>query len=108
MPRFILADESWGPGMYTFQCPGCECCHYVRTEQDPELKKKDVWQWNGNVDKPTVTPSLHIFDNERTRCHLFITDGNLRFLNDCDHELKGQVVPMLEWEDDAKESPSDS
>ena len=106
--------EVWGPGTYTFECPGCCCAHFIRTKPDPELPGKEVWTWNGDVDKPTVTPSLHVFyprsgqTPQKTLCHLFITEGKLRFLGDCDHELKGQVVPMLEWEDDAKESPTDS
>ena len=106
--------EAWGPGMYTFECPGCNCAHFIRTKADPDLPKKEVWKWNGDLDKPTVTPSLHVFypstshKAEKTLCHLFITDGNIRFLGDCDHEMKGQTVPIPDWEEDAEESPSDS
>jgi hypothetical protein len=29
-----------------------------------------------------------------TRCHLFMTDGQLQFLADSEHALAGKTVPM--------------
>jgi hypothetical protein len=31
---------------------------------------------------------------ESTRCHIFVRDGKIQFLNDCTHELAGKTVPM--------------
>ena len=31
-------------------------------------------------------------------CHSFIINGNWQFLGDCWHDLKGQIVPMVEWD----------
>jgi hypothetical protein len=50
-----------------------------------------VWTWNGDVELPTVTPSIVA---PATHCHLFIEHGQLRFLHDCRHALAGTTVPM--------------
>jgi hypothetical protein len=57
------------------------------------------WIFNGDVDKPTFTPSLLVFGSvPEKRCHSFITDGKILFLDDCFHELKGQTVEIPEYE----------
>ena len=28
------------------------------------------------------------------RCHSFVTDGKIRFLNDCTHEMAGETVDL--------------
>lgn len=76
---------------WVFECPGCGCLHFFN----------DRWQFNGDYEYPTVTPSilLTIYDireDKQTRCHLYITNGMLVFLNDCTHELAGKTVPMTE------------
>ena len=75
----------------TFWCPGCKCGHYIT----------DAWKITGTDEEPTVTPSVlvkgAVGNPPRTiRCHLFIKQGMIQFLNDCDHELAGQVVQMEE------------
>lgn len=73
------------------------------------------WSWNGNVDKPTLRPSVahsgteKITDEEHAilmagghidprpfHCHTWVNDGQAQFLDDCTHELRGQTVDMLE------------
>jgi hypothetical protein len=83
------------------------------------------WGWNGDVNKPTFTPSILCtgrrftkkgeaeyqawydagcskpapqFDAADTVCHSYVTDGRIRFLDDCTHHLKGQTVDLPEWE----------
>jgi hypothetical protein len=73
------------------------------------------WTWNGNVDKPTLRPSVlhegtyvctdaehatlmaggHV-EPRHYRCHTWVNDGQAQFLDDCSHELRGQTVDMLE------------
>lgn len=73
-----------------FYCPGCKCNHSIN----------DGWKFNGDAKKPTITPSVLVNGNTKmlnpnaTRCHLFVSEGKLRFLGDCDHELKNQTVDM--------------
>ena len=90
-------------GGYCIQCPGCEDVHIL------DLR----WTFNGNFDKPTFTPSLKCeWDwgekHEHRVCHSFITDGNIQFLSDCTHKLKGQTVPLPEnyWPDENNQKES--
>lgn len=71
-----------------FWCPGCNHAHAVAT---------DHWTWNGDVDNPTISPSILVTGggvNSRTTCHSFVVGGNIQFLDDCTHALKGQRVPL--------------
>ncbi len=79
---------------FVFHCPGCECGHYVRT-MGPEPR----WEFNGDQEKPTVSPSILVFwDDPARRCHSFVKDGMIQFLDDCWHPLKGQTVALPEWD----------
>ena len=103
-----------------FNCPGCN--------QNHELPVKGIgtvtWQWDGNINTPTLSPSILItgtkmtekgeadynqwyldgcksegvsaFESVDTVCHSFLRNGKLEFLSDCTHELKGQTVSLPE------------
>lgn len=79
-------------------CPGCDHIHGVELEHLPT-----TWQWNGNRELPTVTPSIlthmHGYDDPR-KCHCYVTNGQWIFLMDSFHHLAGQTVDMVdlpEW-----------
>lgn len=58
------------------------------------------WQWNGSVDAPTLQPSiLSTRAHEGLRCHSFLTNGTVQFLDDTTHEFKGQTVELLELDE---------
>jgi hypothetical protein len=80
--------------VWNFWCPACKCGHGFTVYHPPDAGKG--WQFNGNVDKPTFTPSLRYLnqDGKTTMCHLNMTDGMLIFHGDCPHDFKGRVVPM--------------
>ena len=75
-------------GQFIFQCPGCGFAHWFGPPR---------WTWNGDYDKPTVNPSIVTVGVE-PKCHSFIRDGKIQFLNDCTHALKGQTVEIPDWE----------
>lgn len=85
------------PGkLYAFHCPGCGHDHgfWVGNPDRPN------WAFNGSLDKPTFTPSLLCNQSSpENRCHSFVTDGKIKFLADCFHELKGQTVDLPDWDD---------
>lgn len=63
------------------------------------------WTWNGDVEKPTLKPSIRTkgrCHDEKTDayvdclCHSFVTAGQVKFLCDCTHEFAGQTVDLLE------------
>lgn len=84
---------------YRFYCPGCECSHWFR-DDTPR------WQFDGNMDSPNVKPSLLTTGGEdpNYRCHLFITNGQIQYLNDCSHSLAGQTIDLPNLHDEEGES----
>lgn len=80
---------------YQFKCPGCGIIH--------AFDKR--WTFNNDFEQPTFRPSLLVEytwgkDKEEHRCHSYVTNGEMRFLNDCTHELAGQTVELTELEAD--------
>lgn len=86
---------------YSFYCPGCKHQHVYTICNDGSQ-----WSFNGNMESPSFTPSLlnrMEVKNENTgkyeekeRCHLYVTDGKIKFLSDCHHELAGKTVELPE------------
>lgn len=93
----VVAEKD-GPTIgYSFYCPGCEHHHLFTTHESQRL----VWTFNGDLKKPTFAPSLvntTLEADEQRVCHLFVRKGQIQYLNDCWHELKGQTVLMEELE----------
>lgn len=89
-------------------CPGCDGAHVIWTERN-EGSFRPIWSWDGNVDAPTVTPSVRNFTTngrdgkplpdgqERTLCHYFLKAGNIEFCGDCEHALSGKTVPLPDF-----------
>lgn len=89
------------PGMFLFECPACKYCHAFYTENGPlnDAGVMQNWTYNGNADKPTISPSLNVnAKNDATRCHSFINDGMITFLGDCYHALKNTTVEIPDWD----------
>jgi hypothetical protein len=81
---------------FMINCPGCECLHGIWTTN---VDGGPVWTFNGNMEKPTFSPSLKVTYPEKDKtniCHSFIRDGKIQFLNDCTHKMKGQTVELPE------------
>jgi hypothetical protein len=74
-----------------FWCPGCKQGHAVYLSEKND--RGAIWQWDGDKDKPTFTPSF-LHDIHKPRCHCVVTKGMIHFCSDCDHALANQVVPM--------------
>jgi hypothetical protein len=96
-----------GEGFYAHWCPGCEEMHALY----------DTWTFNGNVDKPSFSPSFKHGGVKRQManakwtgdwirdaqghpvpfvCHYILTDGILHFCNDSTHPLTGKSVALPE------------
>lgn len=99
----------------------------TRGDRDEASKKFKcpVWTWNGNVDKPTLRPSVisrsgHYdlafkpgdpcwCEYNKTQpedkshfccyiCHTWITNGQANYLPDTTHEASGKVLDLLDIE----------
>ena len=55
------------------------------------------WTWNGSIDSPTLKPSV-LLTRPDMRCHSFINDGHVKFLDDCTHDFKGQTLELLDMQ----------
>lgn len=85
------------PIQYGFECPGCNMAHSIKIIGDGPK-----WTFNMDFVKPTFHPSLKVQygpEHNRKICHSFVKDGNIQFLGDCTHELKGKTVPLKPWDD---------
>lgn len=77
-----------------FDCPGCGCAHAIST-----TGKNDVgaqWSWNGNYERPTITPSILYRKVNEVTCHSTITNGVIKFLPDCTHSLANTEQELAE------------
>lgn len=78
---------------YMFYCEGCDRLHAF----------SDIWQFNGDLNNPTVSPSVKVtmpYKGVDYICHSFINNGEIQYLNDCHHQLAGQTVKLKdesEW-----------
>lgn len=88
-----------GRGQIRINCPACNDWHVLNV--NPEFPC--CWGFNGDFERPTFTPSLlhNVGGRNKTKpiCHSFITDGNIQFLGDCTHDMKGKTVPLPDFED---------
>lgn len=106
MPRAALATADDGQRVL-FRCPGCDDNHQVGV---------GTWTWNGDLERPTFTPSVLVggvqWDSSapfhkpahaavpaggQIVCHSFVTAGRIQYLGDSTHELAGQTVDLPEW-----------
>jgi hypothetical protein len=112
----ILRDAEGG--LLIFWCQGCDQCHGVRVDG-----KKPSWTWNGDAEHPTFTPSILVrhyrispegmdmikrgdppLDGDRYPgadivCHSWVTEGRIKYLNDCTHALAGKTIDLPVWTD---------
>lgn len=76
-------------------CPGCKS-HHGFTIKHPTFSP---WTWNGSEESPTFSPSMLVNAGyPDSRCHSFVRDGKIKFLDDCFHKLKNQTVELPEIE----------
>jgi len=105
-------------------CPGCDVntrgsgLHVLpvnwlpagETVESPLVAGKPHWGFNGDLERPSFTPSvLSTWDEwqgdgvppKKHVCHSFVgcngaQPGQITFLGDCTHDLKGQTVELPE------------
>ncbi len=80
-----------------FCCPGCidmvggSGLHMLPVNS-PD--KRPVWEWNGNLIRPTLSPSILTGKGTTDICHSFLRDGIFQFLDDCAHSFAGKKVEI--------------
>lgn len=86
-------------GGYMFFCPGCQSPHVVGVPG---------WSFDGNLDRPTFSPSIKVTYNGRDAdqsqsdgsrvipsiCHSFVCGGRIEFCTDSTHAMSGQSADL--------------
>lgn len=77
-------------GSYLCWCPAC---------QEPHVLPSKGWTFDGNVERPTFTPSFKIWWTDHAVqppqarvCHFTLTNGILNFSDDSTHTMRGAVA----------------
>jgi len=87
-------------GQYLINCPGCKSIHSFFAKPFANPINGASWDFNDNFEFPTLYPSLLLnYEDGSGRCHSYIKEGKIQFLDDCTHELKNQIVELLDFED---------
>ena len=81
----------------------CEMCnhHLIPKVGQPGA----TWQFNGDLFLPSFTPSINELQNPpdrpsyrpgvpTRRCHFTITNGEIKYHNDCTHKLAGKTMKL--------------
>lgn len=82
-----------------FACPGCaemddnDGIHMLAVNSS---NHEPSWEWDGNLEAPTLSPSILTARGGPKVCHSFLRAGVFEFLGDCTHSMAGQSVPMLD------------
>lgn len=104
-PKLYKANDH----LYMHWCPGCKSRHGVSVGVPNHSGAQ--WSYNGNPERPTFSPSIHIKVGEqeegkegpndpwiyKTSCHYFIRDGMIEFCSDSNHPLSGQTVELPDF-----------
>jgi len=84
-----LKNQSGEFGGYIIFCPGCNTHHLFDSR----------WSFNGDFEKPTFSPSMLVNNHDpKSRCHSFVADGKIQFLNDCFHRYAGKTLDLEDIE----------
>lgn len=84
-------------------CPACNRLHQIWFTGPDGVVPKVCWEFDGNIEAPTVSPSLAVsWSNGSAKylCHSYIKNGQWQFLGDSTHALAGQtvgLVPLPDW-----------
>lgn len=78
-------------------CPACHDVHAIPVVRGCAYEK--AWEWDGDIIAPTIAQSVLISSAEgfvyrRRHCHYFLKAGEIEFLPDCAHALRGLKVPL--------------
>lgn len=82
-------EASDGCGYLTIWCAPCDTHHMVR------VSGPHSWTWNGDVERPTIAPSIRVTYHDGRNCHSTVTDGRIHYNPDTTrHDKAGQTLDL--------------
>jgi len=83
-----------------FVCPGCGTGHTgLHMLPVNTTAKSPSWTWDGNLEAPTLSPSILTRWTDKFVCHSFLRVGVFEYLGDCTHKYANQQVPIPDLPD---------
>jgi hypothetical protein len=83
----------------TFLPPGHEFPITLPVIQKGSRKGTNAWTWNGDLEKPTLLPSIKsTLSRNGPVIHLWLNDGECCYLNDSDKHA-GETLPLIPLEE---------
>ncbi len=85
-----------------FVCPGCigvlggSGLHMIPVNTGV---KEPSWEWDGDLFRPTLSPSILTGKTTDDVCHSYLKDGMFEYLSDCTHALVNQKVRIPDLPD---------
>lgn len=82
-------------GSLFYECPACGHSHLIPTTPEASTPGGPVWNWNGRIDSPTLSPSIKAtrYDPEPEVCHHFLTAGIVDVCGDSAKHA-GEKLPL--------------
>lgn len=93
-----LLTSEHGKQVWTW-CPGCDSMHPFTVESDGQLNSGTTWSWDGNLERPTFSPSLlcygavHLCEGEHPPAICADPDG----CGQLNHRIGHEVAGVLTW-----------
>jgi hypothetical protein len=101
--KTMLRSVCCGEDVYQalmFICPGCAETHTgLHMLPVSGVTERPMWTFDGNLEAPTLSPSILTRHGDMLVCHSFLRNGVFEFLGDSTHSLAGQHVPMPDLPD---------
>lgn len=95
-----LVKREDGKDYLIFTIQGFETPVQIPVITSGSRDKTGCWTWNGDLEKPTVRPSLLItrFNGKDTvQYHCWLTDGICKSLSDCTDGNAGKDLPLEDY-----------
>lgn len=104
--RMTMAASGYTARGIVHWCPACKEVHQFAIDTPNSTGAK--WQWNGNVEAPTFTPSMlirwgkyapHIrlpYEDSGI-CHYTLTAGVINYCSDSTHVMAGKSIQLPDW-----------
>lgn len=85
-----------------FFCPGCALGVGTGLHMLPvnsSAVKSPSWDWDGNLEAPTLSPSILTGKGSDNICHSFLKAGVFEFLSDSTHAFSGKKIAIPDLPD---------
>ena len=94
-PLFATLHERLGEHYLRVQPNGYEFPIVLPVITSGSREQARAWTWNGDLEKPTLKPSVKTTHADGKISHIWLTNGICQHLADSTDGLAGQTLPLL-------------